>query len=406
MTAFLRKFKGHTRQRVFWRAPILIGALALTIGVFAYFVVPELWPSRYDSGQKALPENTTPKFVATHVKTHDPVKAIYMSSCVAGSPSIRSKLVAIATSTEINSIVIDIKDYSGTISFEPDSAIFKEVSNASTCRAKDMRDFIDDLHKNDIYVIGRITVFQDPYFTKKRPDLAVKRRDGTVWQDYKGLSFIDVSAKEYWDYIVALGKDAYNAGFDELNFDYVRFPSDGDMKNINFSWTGTTTKAVALENFFAYLHGNLKADSGPVLSVDLFGMTTTNTDDLNIGQVLERALPYFDYVAPMVYPSHYPPNFNSYANPAAVPYEVVKYSMDRAYARVKVFNDTVASTSPLKLRPWLQDFNLGATYTAEMVRRQIQAVYDSGLTSWMLWSAANTYTKGALMIEAANQRQN
>ena len=139
-------------------------------------------------------------------------------------------------------------------------------------------------------------------------------------------------------------------------------------------------------------------------------MVTTNSDDLNIGQVLERALPYFDYVAPMVYPSHYPKTFIGFSNPSAHPYEVVKHSMDFAVKRaVDLDNIGIATTSPMfdkitsksvkKLRPWLQDFDLGATYTAEMVRKQIQATYDSGLTSWMLWDAANTYTESALLKE-------
>jgi len=120
-------------------------------------------------------------------------------------------------------------------------------------------------------------------------------------------------------------------------------------------------------------------------------MTTTNTDDLNIGQVLENALTYFDYVSPMVYPSHYPDGWNGYKNPAAYPYEVITYSMKHATERAKAVGE-----SPLKLRPWLQDFNLGAKYTAEMIKKEIKAVVDSGLTSWLIWDPANTYTQEAL----------
>ena len=126
---------------------------------------------------------------------------------------------------------------------------------------------------------------------------------------------------------MALSKDSYVAGFDELNFDYIRFPPDGNMKDIDFSWSKGKTKADVLEYFFAYLHDALK-NTGAVISADLFGMTTTNTDDLNIGQVLERALPYFDYIAPMVYPSHYPPNFNGWKNPNHYPYELIKFVVE------------------------------------------------------------------------------
>ena len=127
------------------------------------------------------------------------------------------------------------------------------------------------------------------------------------------------------------------------------------------------------------------------MSADLFGMVTTNFNDLNIGQVLERAEPYFDYLSPMVYPSHYPKDYNNFANPVAKPYEVIKLSMDSAVKRL-----LAASSSPFKLRPWSQDFDLGANYDAAMIRKEKQAVYDAGLNSWSLWSPSNKYTVGAL----------
>ena len=144
-------------------------------------------------------------------------------------------------------------------------------------------------------------------------------------------------------------------------------------------------------------------------------MTTTNTDDLNIGQIMEKAAPSFDYIAPMIYPSHYPKYFNGWANPNEHIYGVIKYSMDRAVERFRATTTTVklrgvkplASTTPPlypkkawhpeKLRPWLQDFDYGGNYDIAEVRAQIQAVYDSGLTSWMLWAPSNRYTKGALL---------
>ncbi len=132
------------------------------------------------------------------------------------------------------------------------------------------------------------------------------------------------------------------------------------------------------------------------LSVDFFGMTATNYDDLNIGQVLETAVPYFDYISPMVYPSHYPVNFMGYKSVAEVnahPYEIVKFSMDSAVRRVKAVGG-----DPLQMRPWLQDNDYPVHYTPAMVRAQIQATYDAGLTSWMLWDAGNTYTREALNV--------
>ena len=334
------------------------------------------------------------EFIATHVKTPEAVKAVYMSACAASASSFRDSIVPLIEDTELNAVVIDIKDYSGSISFATGDSRFDKLLKKG-CFVPDMREFIASLHAKGIYVIGRITVFQDPQMANARPDLAVQKKDKTVWKDFKGLSFIDVGASEFWDYIVALGVSSYKAGFDELNFDYIRFPSDGNMNDIYYPLSEERLladpdfgKAHVLEEFFSYLKDHL-AGTGVVISADLFGMTTTNTDDLNIGQVLERALPYFDYIAPMVYPSHYPKTFLNLQNPAAHPYEVVKFSLDSAVTR--------ASTTSQKIRPWLQDFDLGAVYTKEMVRAQIQATYDAGLTSWMLWDAANTYTKEALL---------
>lgn len=357
-----------------------------------FFLLSKLFPVQYNvkdmknlTGNVVGPIPIVPPVM--HIKTPTAVKAIYMTSCIASAPSLRSKLVDLAVQTEINSLVIDIKDYSGTVSIPSDDKTIQTDAKVG-CKDPDIKDFILSLHQKGIYVIGRITVFQDPYYSKSHPELAVKKAsDGSVWKDYKGLSFIDVGAKPYWDYIIKIGKQAIALGFDELNFDYIRFPSDGNMKDISYSWAGDTEKKEALKLFFDYLRKGLGDDT--VISADLFGMTATNTDDLNIGQYLEYALEYFDYVAPMVYPSHFPPTWHGYKNPADHPYEVVQYSMERAFER--------ASTTPEKLRPWLQDFSLGAVYTADMVREQIKAVYDVGLTSWMLWNASNHYTAEALL---------
>jgi len=329
-----------------------------------------------------------PKFVVTHLKTPEPVKGIYMTACVAGTPSWRESMKKLVNETELNAVVIDIKDYSGTVSF-------REGSEGRGCEVKDLMEFIGELHDDDIYVIGRVAVFQDPLYTKLHPELAVQSRQGGIWKDHKGLSFIDVSARPYWDYIVEISKDAYAIGFDEINFDYVRYPSDGDMKDVLYAPTGTTTKPEMLKNFFSYLHGGLK-ETGAVLSVDLFGMTTTNMDDLNIGQLLEDTFPYFDFISPMVYPSHYPNGFNGWSDPNKIPYDIVYFSMQSAVNRLKIYNDTVASTTA-QFRPWLQDNDYPVPYTPEMVRAQIQATYDVGLTSWMLWDAGNRYTRAALL---------
>ncbi len=404
----------------FRKVPFFVVLTVVCVSIL-YFCLPFLLKTSYEAklpaaGAEALMKVPVVPLVA-HVETPKPQKVIYMTSCVVGTPSFREGLVKLIEETELNSVIIDIKDFSGTLSFTPKAEDLKPFVS-TRCMAPDMETFIKTLHDKGIYVLGRITVFQDPLFAKKRPDLAVKKKsDGSTWKDFKGISYMDPGASEVWDHVIAIAKESYAIGFDELNFDYIRFPSDGPMSDIAFTWSGNRKKADVLESFFKYLSEQLHP-LGIVISADLFGMTTTNTDDLNIGQVLEKATPYFDFIAPMVYPSHYPPNFNGWANPNEHAYGVIKFSMDSAVRRflatttpVELFGTEPISTTtkPLlyrkgvwnteKLRPWLQDFDYGGTYDIAEVKAQIQATYDAGLTSWMLWAPSNRYTKGALLPE-------
>jgi hypothetical protein len=391
MTAFFNR-RSSTKH---FLLPFLVGG-GIILGLI-FISAPYFFKARY-----ALPTTGVVSEAAAqvrHIKPPPVVKGLYMTSWVAGTPRLRQEVVDLIDQTEINALVIDIKDYTGKIAFQIDHPLIKEIGSAEG-RISDIEAFIDLLHKKGVYVIGRIAVFQDPHFVKVRPKLAVRREsDGGVWKDRKGISWLDAGSLEVWQYTVAIAEESYKKGFDELNFDYIRFPSDGNMNDIRYPVSEDREKRQVIEDFFAYISNRLRRAQIPI-SADLFGMTTTNTDDLNIGQVLESALPYFDYIAPMVYPSHYPPSFIGFANPAEKPYEVIKYSMDSAVERVKLFDATVASTSIQKLRPWLQDFDLGATYTADMVRKQIQAVYDSGLSSWTIWSPSNKYTAEALLTES------
>lgn len=365
----------------------ICSVVAIMIG--AYF-----FPFKYDSYHTDSVATATimlpPPFVVTHLKTPEPLKAIYMSSWVAGNKKLRDNLVNIIDASELNAVVIDIKDYTGRISFMVENPELQEIG-ASEKRIPDVKEFIGKLHDKGIYVIGRISSFQDSYLVHKKPEYAVKNKAGEVWKDYKGVSWLDVGAKPVWDYLALIGDEAYSVGFDELNFDYIRFPSDGNMIDIAYPFSQGKVKSDALKDFFAYIDTTFHAKNIPI-SADLFGMTTSNKDDLGIGQILENALMHFDYVAPMVYPSHYPPNFMGISNPAAKPYEIIKYALSKGTERA-----IIASTTPNKIRPWLQDFSINGTYyTPEMIRAQIKATYDVGLTSWMLWSAANTYTVSAL----------
>jgi len=427
---------------------LLIAASLIFLGVFCFALLrgPTFLSVTYEvkgaiDAQRHSPDGDNVPVIEEdtrelirHLPLPPQTKTIYMTSCVAGTPTFRDKLIRLMSETEINSVIIDVKDYSGTISFPPDSDSWKPAWQEARCGTSDMKELIAQLHKNNIYTIARITVFQDPFYTKIRPDLAVKKSDGvTNWKDNKGLSFIDVAATEYWDHIVALSRDSYNIGFDELNFDYVRYPSDGPMSNISFPHSKKSKygsdKQANLEAFFAYLnkklddetlfddykHENTGRDANtPYTSADLFGMTTTNHDDLSIGQVQERTVPYFDFTAPMVYPSHYPNSFLGLGNPNDYPYKVVNYAMQKGVDRLRASTTDMMSFThqrigtstpalykkpvygPEKLRTWIQDFDYGGDYDAADVRAQIQASYDAGVMSWMIWAPSNIYTKAAL----------
>ncbi len=354
-------------------------------------------------------------------------KGIYVTAWTAGSPTRMQALINLIKRTELNTVVIDIKDYSGYVSYHTGISEIAATGAENEIRIVRPNTLIKTLHDAGIYVIGRITDFQDPILAKAHPEWAMHNKaTGKVWTDNKGLAWMDPAAPGARNYLLMIAKDASARGFDELQFDYIRFASDGSIGNISYPyWDQKTSRAKVIADYFKFLREGLPDEK---ISVDLFGLATyDNWDDLGIGQVIEGAYQYFDYVSPMVYPSHYAAGSLGYKNPAAYPYEIIKYSMDHALTRLislenkesGIMNNassTATSTQEIhdssfvihnsKLRPWLQDFNLGAVYDASMVKKEIQATYDSLLNvtstreghygGWLLWSAANTYTTGAL----------
>jgi len=344
------------------------------------------------------------------------IRAVYVTGWSAGNQKYLSYLTNLFETTEINAVVIDIKDYSGLVSYDSGAPEVKEY-NLTNYAIFDIDSLVRFLHDKNIYVIGRISVFEDPAYAKARPELAIYDEARTadtgslvLWKDNNKLSWLDPASEDVWDYNVSIAKDAFFHGFDEINFDYVRFPSDGNMENIGFPvWDGLKLKQEVIKEFFQHVRAGL---AGEKLSVDLFGQTTTNTDDMGIGQIIENAFENFDYVSPMVYPSHYVDGFMGFGNPAEHPYEIVKYSISTALARKKIFSGKLvpAPLEPIpgvdeminlsKFRPWLQDFNMGANYTADMVKAEIRAVEDSlgkEYSGFMLWSPSNIYTMGAVL---------
>lgn len=308
------------------------------------------------------------------------IKAIYVTGYSAGAKSYLNYLENLFKTTEINAVVIDIKGSDGRISY-PVYAIL------------DIDNLVRFLHNQNIYVIGRIAVFEDPMYAKVRPDLAIfDKIKNVLWKDNNGLVWMDPASKDVWDYNISLAREAFDKhGFDEINFDYARFPTDGKMENMGFPiYDGKTAKADIIKGFFEYIRSQLAGK----ISVDIFGQTTTSKDDMGIGQIIENAFLNFDYVCPMVYPSHYAGGFVGFEKPAEHPYEVVKYSLDSGLARLKL-----QTNSKAKIRPWLQDFNMGAYYTADMVKAEIKATQDAlkeNYVGFMLWNPSNVYTQGAI----------
>lgn len=356
----------------------------------------------------------TPVFVAGDRLPNPPeeVKAIYLTGWSAGSAKKVQSSIDLINRTELNAVVIDIKDYSGLVSYYMDIPLVKESGADKEIRIANPGEVIKKFHEAGIYVIGRITVFQDPILAKAKPEWAMKNKTtGKIWTDNKGLAWMDPAGSGTWDYVISIAKDATAMGFDEINFDYIRFASDGALGNIAYPyWDQKIPRHEIINSFFEYLRKNLP---DTIISADLFGLATVNNDDLGIGQVIEDAYKNFDYVAPMVYPSHYAPGFIGIKKPAEYPYEVMKYSLDKALSKWLRLAEGSSSTPAIpkeklgKLRPWIQDFDMGAKYDAAMVKKEFQAVYDSLRNSttsytyagWLIWDPSNTYTEGALAKE-------
>lgn len=326
-----------------------------------------------------------------HILPPDEVRAIYISGWVAGSPSMMSNLISFIENSKINAVIIDIKDSTGVISFLAKDNAFLDSFGTDSTRISDIDALIEKLHSKNIYVIGRLTTFQDPLLAKTNPSFAFKRTDdGSIWKDRKGLSFINPNNKEAWNYIATLAEYSYQKGFDEINFDYIRYPSDGDIKHIDYEIPSGFTRRHYMKKFYEYIDVRLREGKKIPISADIFGLVTSASDDIGIGQYFEDIIPHFDFVAAMVYPSHYSSGFFGYSNPNEHPYGVVHAAMKSAKERAIAMDQ-----DPQKLRTWIQDFSLGVHYGKKEITDQIKATYDVGLDSYMVWDPKNRYTQEA-----------
>ena len=323
--------------------------------------------------------------------TMSPQKGVYSTVWTARANRFND-LVRIVDETEINTIVIDVKD----------SGVYLDDY---------IKNLVNELHNKNIYTIARLVVFQDNSQIKDHPDWYFKKSSGALWQDKRSWYWLDPSNQETWAYNVAIAKLAIDAGFDEINFDYIRFPAFAKNDDVAFPPEGKIIlKNQVINEFAKYLTSELKNyDPDINLSVDLFAYNMLKTDDLGVGQNFRELYDYFDYVSPMIYPSHYLPGNFGFDNPAEHPYEVILKTIESGKNQIRdkivsnIGTTTPALVNPIferelkKLRPWLQDFNIGAFYDGNMIRQEKQAVYDSGLTAgWLLWNPRNIYTEAAL----------
>ncbi|MHB0978572.1 MAG: putative glycoside hydrolase [Thermoleophilia bacterium] len=323
--------------------------------------------------------------------TYVPVKGIFISSWIAGSPELFAKQVALADRTEINAMVIDVKDATGYVSYDTNVALADELG-LEEHRIKDMDALMATLREHGIVPIARIVAFNDPKLSAARPEWGVQHKDGGLWKDdsKNRHSYTNPYNREVWEYLVELAEDAADHGFREIQWDYVRFPSDGKISDAVYPGRDGS-KEDAIAAFLAFSRERLEK-KGVWVSADVFGLTVHVRDDLGIGQRIEKVARNVDIVSPMVYPSHYDPGAYNIKNPNREPYKIIKNAMADAGRRL--------SGTGAIVRPWLQDFSLyGVTYGVEEVKAQIKAVEEQGYVEWILWDPAVKYTEGALRAE-------
>lgn len=330
-----------------------------------------------DDGEPAAPE-----------ESGDPVRAVYLTA-----PSVDNldAYLEFADETDVNAFVVDVKDVTGEVMYPSEVALANEIG--ATRDILDLDSLLRELDERGIYAIARVSTFEDDILPVERPDLAVAdTATGSQWTNYVGNYWSDPYNREVWEYNAAIAKEVAEAGFDEVQFDYVRFPSDGPMGRLSYPagpGDGEDEGPNPIASFLEYADGEIEP-TGAKIAADVFGLAAGD-NGAGVGQDVEAFAPHLDVISPMVYPSHYPVGSYGFDNPNARPYGVVSESMSEFEAAVREANPEI------EIRPWLQDFDYGApAYGPTQVAAQIRAVYDSGETGWLLWNAANVYTDGAL----------
>lgn len=318
------------------------------------------------------------------------VRALYVSYFAVGHQDFRRRVFQLLDTTEFNAVVIDAKGDHGLISYPTQVALAHEIG-AARPTARDFGELMARFKERGVYTIARIVTFKDTPLAKSRPELAVKTTDGSLWQDREELYWSDPFLKPGWDYITQVAVEAAQMGFDEIQFDYVRFPTPSQMGQPQFSQEVTRdTRVAAITGFLSTVHGQLKP-LGVKVAADTFGYTCWRKDDTLIGQDIERMAEYLDVLSPMLYPSTFGAGIPGYKFAIAHPYEIVYESARRAVDRV--------APAGCMVRPWIQDFPDyrfdKRIYGRAEIQAQIKGCFDAGATGFMVWDPRVRYTDGA-----------
>jgi hypothetical protein len=316
-------------------------------------------------------------------------KALYLSFYGIGSTTLRERALHLLDHAELNALVIDVKSDYGKIPYRSSVPLAVAIGAQGPTTIADPADLVSRLHARGVYVIARIVVFKDVPLATARPDLAVRDRDGAVWHDRERLTWTDPFRSEVRDYNVDVAVEAARLGFDEIQFDYVRFP---DAVGLSFSQRSTRESRIAAIGELLREARRRLAPYAVFLSADVFGYVCWNHDDTMIGQRMEDLAPLVDYVSPMLYPSSFQFGIPGFRDPVAHPYEIVRRSLEEARRRTGL--------PPVRFRPWLQAFKDYAfdrrSFDADEVRTQIRAADDFGSGGWMLWNPRNDYAAAGL----------
>jgi hypothetical protein len=330
-----------------------------------------------------------------HVPTPDTLRGLYVNRWAALGSKL-DRLIEVARTTEINALVIDVKDDRGFVLYRSSVPLAHEIGadtadGHSMSRAK-LRAVLDTMTALGIYPIARIVVAKDPLLAQKKLDLAIKRKaDLEPWLDKNGHPWLDPHQREVWQYAVDLAREAYDVGFSEVQLDYVRFPDEKRLiTETVYPLANGRTRAQVIRDQLGFVRAALKP-KGIRVTADVFGLTATDTTDMGIGQRWEMFVDQVDVVLPMIYPSHFARGTYKLRNPNAHPYETIDHALKDAIART----DSIPHAA--LIIPWYQDFTLGAPhYEAAHIRAQKKAGYDNGFQSWILWNPKSNYTLAAL----------